>query len=179
MLMDFGHMPANPAYLERVVSFAYTSVIGDGYKMNEGLKKALARHEKLAGTERDEAAANIKALAASAKAYDSLLADTAALAAARGKSFEADKTAHAALTGELTMASEKLAGATASNDAARVAALRTEEAEVKTRLKMSAAKLRVSGEGAAQAGKRSAVEAGKVQEVRALLADTLRLALSC
>lgn len=179
MLMDFGHMAPNAAYIERVLSFAYVSVIGDGYKMNEGLKKALARFEKIAQPERDEAHANIKTLAASAKAYVALLEDPAALAAARGKSFAADKTAHAALIGELTMASEKLAGATASSDAARVAALRTEEAEIKTRLKMSAAKLRVSGEVASQAGKRSAVETAKVQEIRALLGGTLRLAESC
>ncbi|MBI3298877.1 MAG: hypothetical protein HYZ75_11975 [Elusimicrobia bacterium] len=175
MLMDFGHMASDPAYLERVVSFAYISVVGDGHKMNEALKKAVSRAEKLTGVEKDEAAANVKTLAAQALAYEALLADPAALAEARQKSYAADKAAHEALSSELTMAVDKLAGATTSNDAGRVAALRTEEAEIKTRLKMSAAKLRVSAEVAAQAGKRSAAEEAKVAQIRTLLSETIRL----
>ena len=179
MLMDFGHMPSNAAYLERAVSFAYITVIGDGWKMNEALKKAGSRMAGLSGSEQAEAAANLKALVEKAKAYEALLADPAALAAARSKSYAADKAAHDALSAELTMTVDKLAGATANNDAARVAALRAEEAEVKTRLRMSAAKLRVSGEVAAQAGRRSAVEEAKVREVRAKLSETLSAAAAC
>ena len=179
MLMDFGHMASNAAYLEKVVSFAYITVIGDGWKMNEAVKKASSRMAGLSGAEQAEAAANLKTLVEKAKAYEALLGDPAALAAARAKSYAADKAAHDALAGELNMTVDKLTGATANNDAARVAALRAEEAEVKTRLRMSAAKLRVSGEVAAQAGRRSAVEEAKVREVRAKLSETLSAAAAC
>ena len=179
MLMDFGHMASNAAYLEKVFSFAYITVIGDGWKMNEAVKKASSRMAGLSGAEQAEAAANLKTLVEKAKAYEALLGDPAALAAARAKSYAADKAAHDALAGELNMTVDKLTGATANNDAARVAALRAEEAEVKTRLRMSAAKLRVSGEVAAQAGRRSAVEEAKVREVRAKLSETLSAAAAC
>lgn len=179
MLMDFGHAAKSPAYLDKVVSFAYITVIGDGYKMNEALKRSAAKLASLSGSEIDEASANLKALLAQARAYEALLADPAALAAAKAKSFETDQAAHNALTAELRMAAEKLNGATACNDPARVAALRAEEAEIKTRLKMSAAKLRVSKEVAAQAGKRSNVEEAKVQHIRALLAQATLSAGTC
>jgi hypothetical protein len=44
---------------------------------------------------------------------------------------------------------------------------------------MSLAKLRVSSEVAAQAGRRSPVENAKVEEVRRILGETIRLAESC
>jgi hypothetical protein len=179
MLMDLGHMPADAVYLETVVSFAYISVIGDGWKMNEAVKKAMARLQKLDGPEKAEATANLHALVAQAKTYESLVADPAALAAARKKSYEADKTAHDALANELTIATEKLAGATAANDPARLSAVRAEEAEIRTRVKMSLAKLRVSSEVAAQTGKRSPVENAKVEEIQRILGETVRLAESC
>lgn len=179
MLMDLGHMPVDAAYLETVVSFAYIAVLGDGWKLNEALRKAMARLEKLVPPERDEALANLKTLVAQAKSYEALLADPTILAAARRKSYEADKTAHDALANELLMATEKVAGATAANDSARLAAVRAEEAEIRTRLKMSLAKLRVSAEVAAQAGRRSPVESAKVEEVRRVLGETIRLAESC
>jgi hypothetical protein len=179
MLMDLGHMPADAAYLEGVVSFAYIAVLGDGWKMNEALRKAMSRLEKLVPPERDEALANLKALVGQAKTYEALLADPAVLAAARRKSYEADKTAHEALASELLIATEKVAGATAANDPARLATVRAEEAEIRTRLKMSLAKLRVSSEVAAQAGRRSPVESAKVEEVRRILGETIRLAESC
>ncbi len=179
MLMDLGHMAPDPAYLGKVVSFAYISVIGEGWKLNEALRKAMGRLEKLSGPEREEALANLRALTAQAKSYEALIADAAALAGQRRKSYEEEKAAHEALESELSMATAKLAGAAGGNDSARIASLRSEEAEIRTRLKMSAAKLRVSAEIASQAGNRSAAEAAKVAEIRGLLQETVRLAESC
>ena len=61
----------------------------------------------------------------------------------------------------------------AAADPGTLAALRSEEAELKTRLRMSGAKLRVSEEVAREASRRSPVEESKVSEVRRLLAETL------
>lgn len=175
MLMDLGHMPQNPAYLSKVTSFAYIAAIGDGYRMNDALKKLLAKTEKLAGAEREEAFSNLKTMSEQARAYEALLADAAALAAARKKTYDNDKAAYDALVRELNVVNEKLKGLTSSNDPAAIARLRAEEAEVKTRLRMSAAKLRVSQEVSSAAGRRSPVEEAKVSEIRKLLADSVRL----
>lgn len=174
MLMDLGHMPHNAAYLEKVVSFAYIQAIGDAWRMNDALKKTLDKAGKLSGSERAEAIHNLRAMAAQAKAYDAQLAEATALAAARQKAYANDKAAYDALNGELSMTIEKLKGASASGDSAAAASLRAEEAEIRTRLKMSAAKLRVSKEIAEQAGRRRAIEDAKVQQVRQALAETLR-----
>ena len=74
---------------------------------------------------------------------------------------------------------DKIKGLSASGDAARLAGLRAEEAETRTRLKMSAAKLRVSEEVARQAGTRSPVEEAKVAEIRRLLSETCQQAERC
>lgn len=176
MLMDLGHMPKNEDYLKSVMSFAYVSAIGDGYKMNDALRKMLAKAEKLSGPEREEATANVKTLAAQAKAYEAQLSDPAALAQAKGKTYQNDQAAFDALQNELKMAQEKLRGFTASGDSAKVAQLTSEEAEIKTRLKMAAAKLNVSREVAQAAGQRSALEEDKVRELRGRLCETVALA---
>jgi hypothetical protein len=62
MLMDNGHMKADAAYLDTVVSFAYIMACGDGWKMADALKKMAAKAEKLAGAERSEAVANLRTL---------------------------------------------------------------------------------------------------------------------
>ncbi len=173
MLMDAGHMPKNQAYLDKVVSFAYISALGDGYKMSDALKKVLAKLAGLSGSDRSEALENLKAMAASGRSYDAQLADAAKLAEARGKTYQNDKAAYDALAAELQMTREKLKGFSASGDSAKVAELTAEEAETKTRLKMSAAKLNVSREVAQAAGKRSPVEEAKVQELRKALGETL------
>ena len=176
MLMDLGHMPKNDAYLEKVVSFAYIMATGDGWKMADALKKMIAKAEKLQGAERAEAVANIKTLAAQAKDYDAVLADPAKLAAAKQKTFVNDKTSFDALTNELNVALDKIKGLSAGGDAAALAKLRTEEAEIRTRLKMSAAKLRVSQEVAEAAGKRRPCEEAKVAEVRKALQEAVAAA---
>jgi hypothetical protein len=176
MLMDAGHMPTNAAYLEGVVSFAYIMACGDGWKMADALKKMAAKAEKLAGAERSEAAANLKTLAAQAKDYDAVLADAAKLADSKLKTFTNDKAAYDALSSELNMVLEKIKGQSAGGDAAALAKLRTEEAEIRTRLKMSAAKLRVSQEVAEAAGKRRAVDQQKVDAVRAALQEAVAAA---
>jgi len=178
MLMDLGHMPPAPAYLEGVMSFAYVMAVGDAWKMADALKKMAAKAEKLAGSERAEALTNLKALAAQAKDYDAVLADPARLAAAKQKTFAGDKASFDALSNELGVALDKIKGLSAGGDAAALAKLRTEEAEIRTRLKMSAAKLRVSREVAEAAGKRRPVEDAKVAEVRAALQEAVALALT-
>lgn len=176
MLMDAGHMPSNPAYLEGVVSFAYIMACGDGWKMADALKKMAAKAEKLAGAERGEAVANLKTLTGQAKDYDAVLADAAKLAASKQKTFNNDKAAYDALSSELNMVLEKIKGLSAGGDAAALAKLRTEEAEIRTRLKMSAAKLRVSQEVAEAAGKRRPVDQKKVDAVRAALQEAVAAA---
>ncbi len=176
MLMDANHMPKNDAYLEGVVSFAYIMACGDGWKMADALKKMAAKAEKLAGAERSEAVANLKTLAAQAKDYDATLADAAKLAASKQKTFNNDKAAYDALSSELNMTLEKIKGLSAGGDAAALAKLRTEEAEIRTRLKMSAAKLRVSQEVAEAAGKRRPVDQKKVDAVRAALQEAVSAA---
>ncbi len=179
MLMDLGHMPKNDAYLTKVVSFAYITTVGDGYKLNDALKKMLSKIEKLSGAEKDEAVSNIKSMAASAKTYLDQLGDAAKLAAARQKTYNNDKGGYDALAKELSVVADKLKGLSASGDAGQIASLRAEEAEIRTRLKMSAAKLRVSEEVARQAGSRSAVEEGKVAQIKASLTETIGKAEHC
>jgi hypothetical protein len=171
MLMDLGHMPKDEKYLEHVVSFAYVMACGDGWKMADALRKMAAKAEKLAGAERAEAAANLKTLAAQAKDYDALLADPAKLAAAKQKTLSNDKVSFDALSNELGVVLDKIKGQSAGGDAAAIAKLRTEEAEIRTRLKMSAAKLRVSQEVADAAGRRRPIEEQKVADVRKALQE--------
>jgi len=169
MLMDLGHMNKNDAYLEGVMSFAYVMACGDGWKMADALKKMAGKAEKLAGSERAEALANLKTLIAQAKDYDGLLADASKLAASKSKAYQNDKGGFDALNSELGLTLDKIKGVSAGGDAAALAKLRGEEAEIRTRLKMSAAKLRVSQEISEAAGKRRAIEDKKVAEVRAAL----------
>ena len=176
MLMDLGHMPRNEAYLQKVISFAYSTALGDGYRLNDALLKMVGKIEKLAGAEREEAEANLKTMAAQAKDYDNKLADPAALAASRQKAYENDKAVIDALTRELAVVSDKLKGLSSSNAPGDLGKLRAEEAEIKTRLKMAQAKLRVSREVATQAGHRRPVEDAKVKELRGLLASTVAAA---
>lgn len=176
MLMDLGHMPKNDEYLKKVVSFAYIAALGDGWRMNDALKKLTAKIERLSGAEKDEAVSNLKTMVDQAKTYDGQLADAASLAAARQKTYTNDKSGHEALSRELDMTLEKIKGASASNDSGRLSQLRSEEAEIRTRLKMASAKLRVSQEVAEQAGKRTPVEQQKVDELRKALAETIAAA---
>jgi hypothetical protein len=173
MLMDAGHMKRDEQYLQSVVSFAYISSIGDGWRMNDALKKMAAKTEKLQGSERSDAAGNLRALASQAKAYEEQLADPSKLAAVKQKTFQSDQIAVDALTAELKMTQDKLKGFTASGDAAKVSQLSAEEAEIKTRLKMASAKLNVSREVAQAAGTRKAVEQKKVEELRAALRQSV------
>ena len=171
MLMDLGHMPKNDPYLQKVVSFAYVMAVGDGWRMADALKKMAAKAEKLQGAERADALSNLKTLAAQAKEYETVLADPAKLAAAKQKTWQSDKAAYEALKNELDVVLDKIKGASAGGDAASLQKLRNEEAEIRTRLKMSHAKLRVSQEVAEAAGRRRPIEETKVAEVRRALQD--------
>ncbi|MDE2511745.1 MAG: hypothetical protein KGL74_11545, partial [Elusimicrobia bacterium] len=97
----------------------------------------------------------------------------AKLAAAKQKTFAADKASCDALNNELSVTLDKIKGLSAGGDAAALAKLRTEEAEIRTRLKMSLAKLRVSQEVAEAAGKRRPIEETKVADVRKALQDAV------
>jgi hypothetical protein len=176
MLMDNGHMPVDQAYIDTVVSFAYIMACGDGWKMADALKKMAGKAEKLAGAERTEALANLKTLVGQAKDYDALLADASKLAASKAKAYANDKAGFDALNTELNLVLEKIKGVSAGGDAAALAKLRGEEAEIRTRLKMSHAKLRVSQEVSEAAGKRRAIEEKKVADVRAALQEAVSLA---
>ncbi len=176
MLMDLGHMPKNDAYLEKVMSFAYVMATGDGWKMADALKKMAGKAEKLAGSERAEALVNLKTLVAQAQAYDALLADPSKLAASKAAGYQNDKSGFEALNSELALTLDKIKGVSAGGDAAALAKFRGEEAEIRTRLKMSAAKLRVSQEVSEAAGLRRKVEDKTVAEVRAALKDSAALA---
>jgi len=148
----------------------------DGWKLADALKKMAGKAEKLAGAERAEALTNLKTLIAQAKEYDALLADASKLAASKAKAYANDKGGFDALTSELSLTTDKIKGVSAGGDAAALAKLRGEEAEIRTRLKMSAAKLRVSQEVSEAAGARRAVEEKKVAKVRAALAEAVSLA---
>ncbi|MDE1977692.1 MAG: hypothetical protein KGL04_10645 [Elusimicrobia bacterium] len=174
MLMDLGHMPKNDAYLSKVVSFAYVTSVGEGWRTNDALKKLVGRVEKLSGTEKDEAKANLKALCDQARAYEALIADSAAFAASRQKIGQNDQAAYDSLRQELTVLEDKIKGVSATNDAERLAALRAEEAEVRTRLKMSAQKLMVSSAVAREASQRTPVIQAKIEEIRAVLRQSLQ-----
>ena len=69
------------------------------------------------------------------------------------------------------MTLDKIKGLSAGGDAAALAKLRTEEAEIRTRLKMSHAKLRVSQGPAEAAGTRRPNEAQKDAAVRTALQE--------
>ena len=123
--------------------------------------------------ERSEALVNLKTLIAQAKDYDALLADASKLAASKQKAYVNDKGGFDALTSELNLTLDKIKGVSAGGDSAQIAKLRGEEAEIRTRLKMSAAKLRVSHEVSEAAGKRRAIEDKKVADVRATLQSSV------
>ena len=171
MLMDLGHMPRNEQYLQKVVSFAYVMACGDGWRMADALRKMAGKAEKLQGAERADAVANAKALAAQAREYEAVLSEPAKLAESKQKVYQTDKTAFESLKRELDVVLDKIKGVSAGSDAAALQKLRNEEAEIRTRLKMSHAKLRVSQEVAEAAGRRRPIEEAKVAEVRKALQD--------
>ncbi len=173
MLMDLGHMKKNDVYLETVMSFAYVMATGDAWKMAAALKKTTLKAENSTGTERDAVRLNLKTLAAQAQDYDALLADSAKLAASKSKAYLNDQSGCDALNIELDLTLAKLKGISADGDSAALAKLRGEEAEIKTRLRMSTAKLRVSREVAEAAGKRRQVENAAVSSARTALQQAM------
>lgn len=173
MLMDLGHRPKSATYLEKVVGFAYISSIGEGYRLNDSIKKLISKIEKLSGSERQDAILNLKAMAQQAKNYAEDLSDPKRFSASKQKTHENDKAAHENLARELSLLQDKIKGISASNDLEKISALNAEQAELKTRLKMSADKLRVSSEVAACALGRSPIEEAKAREILGILASTI------
>ena len=173
MLMDLGHMPKNESYLSKVVGFAYISSVGEGYRLNESIKKLMNRIDKLADSEKAEAIQNLKTMISQAKTYLSDISDPKRFADSKRKAYEADKAAHDNLTQELSLLQDKIKGLSSSNDHEKVSALNAELAELKTRLKMSSDKLRVSSEIASCAARRSPIEEAKVLEITSLISSTV------
>lgn len=172
MLMDLGHMPKNEAYLAKVVSFAYITTVGEGYRLNDSLKKLILKVEKLSGVERSDALLNLKAMTAQAQNYQDDLSDPHRFAASKQKANENDQASYNSLSRELLLVQDKIKGMSSSNDPEKISALNAEQAELKTRLKMSADKLRVSSEIASCSSKRSPLEESKVMEILGILAET-------
>ncbi|MBI5208528.1 MAG: hypothetical protein HY927_00980 [Elusimicrobia bacterium] len=173
-LMELGHMRADAAYLEGVASFATIVSVGAGHRLNDALRKTLARLEKLAPAERAEAKANLQSLVQQTQDYEALLADAAALAASKQGDFQTDKASFDSLDAELRLINEKLKGVTATDDPSRAASLRAEEAQVRTRIRMMRQKLVVSEETARGAERRTKVDEAKFQETRAVLAESVK-----
>ncbi|MBI4676991.1 MAG: hypothetical protein HY748_05355 [Elusimicrobia bacterium] len=177
-LMELGHMPADLAYLEGVASFATSVTVGAGYRLNDALLKTISRFRVLTGPERAQAKANLESLSTQAKDYETLIGDPAALAASKANDFETDKASLTALNNELAIVNEKLKGVT-SDDPSRTASLRSEETQIRTRLRMMLQKLTVSEEAVRGAGARKAVDQAKYDEVAQILAKTVRQAQDC
>ncbi len=173
MLMDFRHMPKSESYLSKVVGFAYISSMGEGYRLNESLKKLMSRIERLTDNEKAEAVQNLKTMVAQAKNYVNDISDSKRFAESKQKAYLLDKAAHDNLTGELALLQDKIKGLSSSNDHERVSALNAEQAELKTRIKMSSDKLRVSSEIASAADRRSPIEEAKVLEITSLISSTV------
>lgn len=173
MLMDLGHRQADPDYLREVVPYADIATIGDGYRLNDALRKTLARTEKASGTEREDAQANLNTLSEQGASYLALIADPAQLTAGRRKVFEADQASHRSLEAEYSLANEKLKGVAAAHDQAQIAKLQAELAELKTRLRLSAQKLRGSSESVSCGEQRCAAAAAKFKEITRQLSETL------
>ena len=108
-----------------------------------------------------------------AKTYLSDISDPKRFADSKRKAYEADKAAHDNLTQELSLLQDKIKGLSSSNDHEKVSALNAELAELKTRLKMSSDKLRVSSEIASCAARRSPIEEAKVIEIASLISSTV------
>ncbi len=141
--------------------------------MNDGLKKAVEKVQRLSGAEREEAFMNLKTLIAKAREYVSLLGDIKALAENRRKTYENDRQTVDNLRQELSMIGEKLKGATASGDSGQVATLRSEETSIRSRLKMGEQRYKISEQVVRESAGRKAVEEAKVREISTILSQTI------
>jgi hypothetical protein len=164
MLMEHGHMKTDEAYLKGVVSFGYIIAVGDGYRLNDSLQKALSKGA--------EAAANVKTLAEQARAYAALLADAEALARARQEAFEKEKAQIEELRKELDAANRGLKELETNPNEQALVPLRSKQAELNTRHKAAAARLRVSEEVARGVAKRGPAEQERIEKVRQALLDS-------
>ncbi|MBI5883177.1 MAG: hypothetical protein HZB91_08740 [Elusimicrobia bacterium] len=176
-LMELGHLPTNASYLDGTASFATIVSVGAGHRLTDALRKTALRMEKSQPAEKTEARANLESLIKQARDFETLLGDPAALAASKQGDFQTDKNSLEALTHELSIVNEKLKGVTSSDDPSRSTSLRAEESQIRTRIRMMRQKLTVSEETARGAGVRKSVDTAKFQEVRALLAETIKLAV--
>ena len=177
MLMDLGHMPRSEAYLEGVASFACLNLLADGHRLDASLRKAADRLDGWGDAPgREDALANLRALSERAQAYRALAADPAAFASDRRRLLDRERAATSALAQEMALLDRKIEGALEVRDPDRAAALRSQRAEVATRMRMTEERLRLAEEEALDARRRKAVEEAKVREILALLEGSLRRA---
>lgn len=170
MLMDLGHMPADRAYLEDVVSFPYVVVIGEGYRLYDSMRKLVGKIDRIEDPgSRAEAISNLKALFDQAREYAATVQDPDALARTRRAAYEREKGQVAGVEIELADVVAKLAEATSARDEAALETLRARQVALRLRLNTSRVKLRVAEEVARHSGLRNLVEEAKVQAIRQLL----------
>jgi hypothetical protein len=168
MLMEHGHMKTDEAYLKGVVSFGHIIAVGDGYRLNDSVQKVLSKAEAGGG----DASANLKALGEQARSYAALLADPEALARARREAFEKEKAQIEELRKELDAANRGLKELEAQPNEQAMVTLRSKQAELNTRHKAAAARLRVAEEVARGVAKRGPAEQERIEKVRQALLES-------
>lgn len=174
MLMDLGHMPADAEYLKDVVSFAYVVVVGEGYRLNEALRKALRRLQSAAdAAARQDLLANLQTLAGQARAYAEALADPAAVASARREAYGREKGEVEGLEAQLTDVTARLKVVALTDDTGASDKLRSQQTSLRLKLNTNRTRLRVAEEVAKHPGSRLPVEESKVHDIHQVLQATL------
>ena len=170
MLMDLGHMPRDAEYLKDVVSFAYVVVVGEGYRLNESLRKTARRLSSAADpAAREEILANLKALAEQARSYADALTDPASVARARREAFLREKLEVEALEAQLAEVTGRLQAVALTDDTGASDKLRSQQTSLRLKLNANRTRLRVAEEVARHPGTRSPVEESKVSDARVTL----------
>ena len=173
LLMDHGHLKADPAYLKDVVSFAYIVVVGEAYRLNDTLRRTLRKLPSAADpAARQEIAANVRALVQQAVSCAEALADPAAVARARRDAYAREHTEVQGLEAQLADVTEKLKRVALSDDTNTAGKLRSQQVSLRLRLNTNRTRLRVAAEVASHSGERIPVEEEKVADVRQLLLAT-------
>ncbi|MGE0709682.1 MAG: hypothetical protein AB7N76_24205 [Planctomycetota bacterium] len=156
MLMDGGHLARDEGYLARVINFGHIVTIGAAHRLMARLERELQ-----AGASPE----NVAALAREVRERADRLEDRAALLAEEEAVLAGQQREHDELTAALAQIEAQLPGA----DEAGAARLRSEQAELSSRLRLSEQRLRVAQATVAGLATRSPVEAARVAEVAAAL----------
>jgi hypothetical protein len=109
MLMDLGHMPKDEGYLRDVVSFANVLVVGEGYRLEDSLRRALARSERAPDDNaRADSLANVRALCEQTRGFLKNASDPAQIHRLRREASMREEAAVKELQAELEDISQKL-----------------------------------------------------------------------